>query len=308
MIATGRPDRVPPLRASDVPLAPRPLAAAVIVNWNTRILLLRGLAHLAGACPIIVVDNASQDGSPEAVRAQYPADRHSPTVSLMANTANRGYAAAVNQGVAVTAAPYVLVANADVECPPDTVRQLVDFLERHPHAAIVGPRLHNPDASLQLSWGRDPTFLTEFLQRWWWRRLERQAGQGVLRRWASAPRRVDWVLGACFMLRRDVWQTLGGLDEGYVMYFEEVDLCTRARRAGWDVWYNPEAAAVHHGRASTSQVPEMMALAYRRSQLQYYRRFHGPWAERLLRGYLWAKLGWTRPGRQLLHELGITAG
>lgn len=107
------------------------------------------------------------------------------------------------------------------------------------------------------------------------------------------------------MVRREVFDAVGQMDEGYFMYFEEVDLCTRLRRAGWEVWYLPEpiAAAVHVGRASTSQAAEAMATAYRRSQLRYYRTRHGRWAAWCLRRYLGLRFGWTARGRQLLQTL-----
>lgn len=283
--------------------------AIVIVNWNTRQQVLACLATLmdstatGDAFPIIVVDNASTDGSVTAIRRMYP------TVRILANTANRGYGAAINQGVQATTTPHVLVANADVECSRYDVEHLAAFLDHHPSAAVVGPRLVNRDRFLQLSWGREPSFWAELMQRWWWRRMEASPRQRTLRHRASQSMRVDWVLGACFMVRRAAFEAVGRVDEQYFMYFEEVDLCTRLRQAGWEIWYVPTAEAVHHGRASVTQMSEAMALAYRRSHVRYYRRFHGPWAARLLVGYLWAKLIWTTRGRRILQELsGATGG
>ena len=273
-------------------MGPGPTLTVVIVNWNTREYLLRGLAVLAGSGssprhPMIVVDNASTDGSVEAVRAFAPA------VTLIANTTNVGYAAAANQGIAKADTPYLLVANADLTCSPETADYLADFLGRHPHAAVVGPRLEYPGSRLQLSWGPEPHLWSEFVQRGWWRRLERRPGQSWLQRAAARPRRVDWVLGACLGLRRAAWETIGGFDPDYFMYFEEVDLCTRLRRGGWEIWYDPTARATHDAGASVAHATEAMAAAYRRSQLRDYQRFHGPVAAACLRGYLWMKRGWS---------------
>ena len=280
-----------------------PSLDAVIVNWNTRQPLLSGLDTLILRTPnspvetVVVVDNASTDGSVQAVRA-----RHA-SVHVIANSTNPGYGAAINQGIAATTSRFVWVANADVVTSPDTLAVLADFLEAHPTAALVAPRLRHPDGTVQLSWGREPHLGTEFLQRWWWRRLEAEPGQPRLTRQAATARRVDWVLGAAMLIRRTAFDALKGFDPSYFMYFEEVDLCSRARRAGWDIWYVPTADAVHAGRASTGQIPHDMAVAYRRSQLKYYRQFHGPLAAGLLGWYLRAKLSKTQEGRAVLHAL-----
>lgn len=285
----------PPV-ASQVSSANLSATSAVVVNWNTGNYLLRCVAALASP-HIVVVDNASSDRSAEAVAGRYP------WVRLIANRHNVGYAAAVNQGVAhAPKTPYVLVTNADVICGPMAITAMAQWLDAHPSAALVGPCLRNNDSALQLSWGQEPHFLTECIQRTWWRRLE---ACGHLERYAATPKLVDWVLGACFMIRREAFDAVDGMDTRYFMYFEEVDLCTRLRRAGWEVWYLPEpiAAAVHFGRASTGQVPEAMAVAYRRSQIRYYRRFHGSWAAAILWGYLGVTLAWTPRGRRVLKEL-----
>lgn len=277
--------------------------SVIIINWNTRRHLLECLSAFElpnRTLQIVVVDNASSDGSVDAIRAAYP------SVAVLANPVNRGYGTAINQGAGVTDRPYLLIANADVCCAWDAVARLADFLDQRPAVAVVGPRLVNPDGSLQLSWGREPHFLTELCQRWWWRRLEAQPGQRALRRYAAHPRPVEWVLGACLMVRRDAFEAVGQMDEQYFMYFEEADLCTRLRRAGWQVWYLPSAEVVHHGRASVQQVPEAMALAYRQSQVRYYRRCHGALSAALLKGYLRAKLIWSPSGRRLLRELAAS--
>jgi len=280
-----------------------PAVSVVVVNWNTRGHITKYLEMLRSGdrsqrdCAVVVVDNASTDRSVEAIRAACPA------IPVLENPENRGYAAAVNQGVAHTPkTPYVLIANADVICGLVAIAAMAQWLDQHPKAAVVGPCLRNNDGTLQLSWGREPHLLTEFIQRWWWRRLETR---GELEPYATQLRQVDWVLGACFMVRREAFEAAGRMDEGYFMYFEEVDLCTRLRRAGWQVWYLPEsiAAAIHYGRASTGQAPEAMAVAYRRSQLRYYQKFHGRWAARLLWQYLNAKLIWSSGGRRILHNL-----
>lgn len=283
----------------------------ILVNWNTRQHVLAALINTSQpARPrrdwMVVVDNHSTDGSRQALE-EYRRSQPERFVRYVLNDENRGYAAAVNQGIRETRTPYVLVANADVELDRagDVVDSLVRFLDEHPQAAIVGPRLLHADGSLQLSWGREPHFLTEALQRCWWRRVERA---GCLRRFAKHPRTVDWVLGACFLLRRHAFDQIGGMNERYHMYFEEIDLCSRLRRAGWGIWYLPTTPPViHHGGASTRQIPDAMAIAYRRSQLRFYHTFHGPVAAGLLRAYLTVKFVGTARGRRVLQALNASA-
>lgn len=256
----------------------------VIVNWNTRIHLLKALELLcqpsAPDLHIVVIDNASEDGSVAAVAAQFP------KVQVIANSENLGYAAAVNQGAAQIQQPCILVMNADVQCPLATVVAMELSMRQNPRMAAVGPQLFNSDGTLQLSWGKDPSLVHEFVQRWWWRKLEQQPGQRILLHAADHPKKVDWILGACFLVRKEAFDQVGGMERSFFMYFEEADLFRRLRNANWDVWYLPSVQAIHEGRASTSQNSVRMMECYRKSQIQYYRRHNGMVQTALLIFYL----------------------
>ncbi|MBI4313519.1 MAG: glycosyltransferase family 2 protein, partial [Candidatus Omnitrophica bacterium] len=265
-----------------------PSVGVIVVNWNTRASLdgaLRSLSptDLPHPLKIVVVDNASTDDSVEWVRSRHP------QVHLIANSKNLGFGAAVNQAAALAQQPYLLIMNADVLCSPSAIAALAAFLDGHPKAGCAGPQLLNPDGTLQLSWGKDPALLNEFIQRHWWRRLEQEKGQRRLRQVAGLSQKVDWVLGACFLIRKSAFDQIGRMNESYFMYFEEADLFRRLRKKGWEIWYLPGAQAIHEGKASTSQSSSEMAKSYRESQIRYYRSHQGILQTVGLQVYLAAK-------------------
>tara|TARA_B100000315_G_scaffold242909_1_gene265679 strand:- start:216 stop:1085 length:870 start_codon:yes stop_codon:yes gene_type:complete len=276
---------------------------AVIVNWNTSSALLKSLQLLSHNTPtehdfsIVVVDNASSDDSIHRVKSDFP------EVRLIANDHNIGFGAALNQGAEESESDYLLLMNADVQIEQEAIVQLVDFLKDNPKVAVVGPRLTNDQGKLQLSWGRQPSLINEFVQRAWFRLLEQEVGQPRLKSYAQSPQQVDWVLGACMLVRRDAFAQLQGMDPRYFMYFEEVDLCCRLAKQSWQIWYEPHSVAIHQEQASVSQAKEAMQLAYRRSQLQFYRQHNGAMSANLLMIYLGAKFAWSSKGRALLSSL-----
>lgn len=250
--------------------------AAVVVSYNTRDLLRSCLASIRaeGIEEVVVVDNASMDGSPEMVRSELPG------VRLLANRHNPGYGGAANQGIAACHAPCVLLLNGDTLLGPGAPARLAAWLDRHPRAAIAGPRLVNPDGTLQPSCF---PWLTPFnvlaLNTW----LNRPAR--LLPRfrptWRGTPSRDGhWVKGAALAIRREAFDAVGGFDESYFMYAEELDLCHRLHAAGWEVHYAPEATVVHVEGASTDQDRHAMAGQLFASLERFYRR-HDP--ERLPR-------------------------
>lgn len=248
--------------------------AVAVVSFNTRDLLRGCLAAAAGngAAEVVVVDNCSTDGSVAMVRDDFP------DVALEASDANGGYGAGANRAMARCSAEYVLLLNADAWIHPGTLRALVRYLDANPAVAVVGPQLLDPAGEVQTSYFPFPG-----TKRWL---AENEPVVGVLgsirplrRRLLhftrlTRPTKVPWVLGAALAIRRSAFESVGGFDEAYFMYFEEVDLCRRLQAQGWEVHYLPEAVVSHVGAASTSQVRASMIVEHFRSTLLYYRRHY----------------------------------
>ena len=245
--------------------------SVIIVSWNTSELLAQCLASLtahplAAAHEIIVVDNGSHDGSPQMVAAQFPG------VQLIANEDNRGFSRANNQAMHIARGKYILLLNPDTEVRAHALDRLVGFLDAHPHAGGAGARLLNPDGSLQHSCSPAPTLFNEWLHLF---HLDRERREGMSDWPLDAPRKVDTLLGACLMFRRELIEQIGFLDEDYFMYSEEVDFCYRLRRAGWSLHWVPQATIVHYGGQSTQQIATEMFLQLYQNKLRYFRKHHG---------------------------------
>jgi len=237
---------------------------AVIVNYNTREHLVACVASLRtdGIDAIVVVDNASGDGSLAALASADPTALGVPT------GANLGFGAAANRGVAMSSSDYVLIMNPDTVVGPGMVKVLADALDGDPGLAIVGPRVENPDGTIYPSARRFPSmsvaighaFCGFIAPRNAWSRRYKMLD------WDHRSRRdVDWVSGTCMLVRRSVFCELGGFDEGYFMYVEDVDLCWRAWQAGWRVGYEPDGVIVHVVGVSSELAPYRMILAHHRS-------------------------------------------
>ena len=248
--------------------------SAVIVSYNVRDLLLRCIASLRadGITDIVVVDNASRDGSAQAV-----AD-HEPDVTLLALDTNLGFGAGANRGVTRTSSPYVVIVNPDVVVEPGSTKVLVEALERDPGLGIVGPRIDTPDGEIYPSARAFPNLVDAaghaFLHFLW-------PGNRFSRRYRmldwdrASARDVDWVAGTHLLVRREAWDAVGGFDEAYFMYLEDVDLCWRMRTAGWRTGYEPAARITHDIGRSTDQTPYRMILAHHRSMLTFAWRSGG---------------------------------
>jgi len=260
----------------------------VIVNWNARDLLADCLHAIArtmqasGALTIevLVVDNASTDGSVALVQSQFP------WVRLIVNAKNIGFAAANNQAICMASSRYILLLNSDTVVHPGALATLVHFMEGAPHAGACGARLLNGDGTLQpachpmLTPGREFWRLI-FLDQLWPRATYR------IGRWDTVtPRRVEVIKGACLLLRRVALDRVGLLDGGYFMYTEEVDLCYRLAQAGWELWYVPAAVVTHYGEGSSKQAAESMYVQLYRSKVQFYRKFGGVRRARLAKALL----------------------
>lgn len=255
------------------------MLTVVIVSHNTRDLLrecLRSLAAAGDRAPlrIMVVDNASHDGSPEMVRGEFPA------VELVGNSENVGYSRAVNQALRVAGGPFGLVLNPDIRVRPGSLDRLVTFMEEHPRAGVAGGKLFNPDGSLQHSCRTFYTFRTLLYRRTVLGKLfprSRVIRDHLMADWDhAAPREVDWVLGACMMVRREAIQDVGLMDERFFLYFEDVDWCYRMNRRGWQVWYVPDAVMVHHHRRESAQggITDKRFLAHLNSVFHFYDKWN----------------------------------
>ncbi|HEX9011907.1 MAG TPA: glycosyltransferase family 2 protein [Anaerolineaceae bacterium] len=246
----------------------------IIVSWNTRELLRRCLASIYENPPARpfetwVVDNGSQDGSAQMVRDLFP------RVRLIENQSNAGFAAANNQVFPLCTGEYVLLLNPDTVVLPGAVDGLLSYLDSHPEAGAVGPRLVSADGADQLSVFPFPTLSREL-----WRlfHLDRVAPYALYdpRRWdTSAPHEVDSIQGACLMVRRQAVPPPGLFDPDYFLYSEEIDLCFRLRRAGWKLDWIPAAAVVHLGGQSSRQEVKKSFLNLYRGKILFFRKHYG---------------------------------
>lgn len=250
------------------------MLSIIIVSWNTTQLLDDCLSSILANPPTLpfetwVVDNASTDDSPRMVREEYP------QVYLVENHENVGFARANNQAIQNCTGKYILLLNPDTLVAPGALQALIDFLDEHPEAGAVGARIIRPDGTLQISSHPHPTLSREL-----WRLLHLDTLSPYalypLTKWeTNQPQEVDILGGACLLVRREILDQIGYLDEDFFMYAEEIDLCYRIQRAGWRLYWTPQAEVVHLGGQSTQQVPTEMFLNLYGSNIKYFRKHHG---------------------------------
>jgi hypothetical protein len=248
----------------------------VVVHYrslDTLPLCLQALAGESRGGETVVVDNDSRDGVEDLLRREFPA------VRLIANRDNLGYARAVNQGIAATSGAFVLVLNPDCFLEPGAVDALLDDLRAHPEAAIAGPQLLNRDGSIEYSARAFPDASAFLFNRY--SLLTRLfpsnpfSRRYLLTDWDhAAEREVDWLAGACLMVRRRAIAAVGPMDEGFFMFNEDVDWCRRMKQAGWSVRYVPAARAVHHVGASRRRVAARVILERHRGMIRYFHKHH----------------------------------
>jgi GT2 family glycosyltransferase len=245
-----------------------PDLSIIVVSFNARTDLERCLESLHAAPPalpheIVVVDNGSSDGSAEAAG-------HWPQARVIQNHSNLGFARANNIGIRASSGTTVLLLNSDTIVPAGAIERLVAELEQEPGVAVVGPRLVDGHGRAELSFGRMIGPLNELRQK----RLARSAAVEALTRRRQYP---DWVSGACLLVRRADADAVGGLDERYFMYAEDVDFCAAIRALGRRILFVPDVEVIHLRGRSAATAPAATRDHYRRSQLAFYQKHHPFW-------------------------------
>lgn len=241
-----------------------------IVNWNTRQLLDQCLQSVYNTldgleAEVIVVDNNSSDGSVEMVAEKYP------RVRLFSLYTNTGFSHANNLAYSRSRGRYFLMLNSDTIVLPGALKVLVEYLREHPEAGVVGGRLLNGDGTLQRSCSPFPTPVTELFDALYLSKIfpkSRLFGRFAMSYWDfGTAREVDFAGGSCIALRREAIEQVGFLDESFFMYSEEADLCYRMKRAGWGVFYTPDASVIHLGGGSSK-------LDVKRTVVELYQSKH----------------------------------
>lgn len=255
--------------------------SAVLLTWNSASHVDRALVSLTRevsglTAEIIVVDNGSTDASPQIVQ------RYAPRARLVQNSSNVGVARARNQGIALASGRYLLFLDSDAELAPGSVHEMLRFISAEPTVGVVGPKLTYPDGTIQFSSRRFPTLQGKIL-----RQLPGRMRKAIafvsdeemhdIDRTIAQP--VDYVIGACQLIRRDVIERIGPLDERMFYGPEDVDFCLRAWQAGWAVYYLPAAVAVHHEQRITRRRPGVLTLRHGLALAYYF------WKHR----YLWRR-------------------
>jgi N-acetylglucosaminyl-diphospho-decaprenol L-rhamnosyltransferase len=257
--------------------------AAVVVNFESGSALTECLRTLVSESPgeVVVVDNGSADGSTAEVRQDFP------TVELVVPGRNLGYGAAANRGAAATTAELILVCNSDLSVHPGALAALVAILDEQPEVAVTGPLIRTPAGDRYPSARRFPSLIDAgghallglFAPD---NRFTRSYQRDDAAMASGTPQRVDWLSGACFLVRRSAFEAVGGFDEAYFMYAEDADLCWRLARSGWATTYTPTAEVLHVQGVSTDHHPYRMIVEHHRSLLRFAWRSTAGWRRLLL--------------------------
>lgn len=251
----------------------------VVVSWNTCGLLrecLRSVCEqtLTGKIEVIVIDNASDDDSVSMVKREFP------QVVLIENSENRGYAAGVNQGIAVAKGRYVLVLNSDTIICDNATEKTMRFADKHPEAAVIGCQVWEDSDTIQMTCFRFPSVINLFLSAFGLTKVfkyNRVLGREWMLWWdRKSERQVDVVSGSFMLVRREAIEQVGGMDEDYFLYYEETDWCYRFAKAGWEMRFWPGAKIIHchGGRNSSKQEAAKMFVQMQKSCLIFFNKHH----------------------------------
>jgi N-acetylglucosaminyl-diphospho-decaprenol L-rhamnosyltransferase len=281
----------------------------IIVTWNSMADISRCLdsiqnAGTTGNVRTVVVDNRSSDGTPDAVARGFP------FVHLVRNSGNTGFAAANNQALRSAESRYMLLLNPDTEVDPGAIDALIRFMDAHPQAWAAGPALLNGDRTPQRTGVKFPTLWnlaveTLFLDRLF--PMSRLFGSHrELYADPTAARQVDYLQGSCLIVKKEAVERIGGLDEGFFMYFEETDWCFRMKEAGGEIWYTPDASVIHFGGGTFGHYDERRLVHFYTSLKRFFEKHHSPsglLAVRLLilcrgiiRWIVWTMVSILKPG------------
>lgn len=247
----------------------------IVVNYNTKGLLLDCLGAIYSHPPrpaahfeVIVVDNASSDGSVEAVRAEF--DR----IKLIVNQDNLGLAKAINKGLSISQGEYVLFLSPDIIFSPGIFAKMMEFMDKHPEAGAVSPLLLDEEGNIRPFYGRLPTFFSHLFRVLGIRdlipdSLRKKARLKIDNSGDFMP--MDWLISACLMLRHEALREAGQLDENFFFYFEDMELCNRLKDKGWKLYLNLKLSVIHIQHQGIKLLPEMARKAiYRKSALYFY--------------------------------------
>jgi GT2 family glycosyltransferase len=252
-------------------------ASLIIVSWNTKDMVAQCLDSLKryaedSSIEIIVVDNASSDGTAECIRERFP------HVRLIRNATNIGFARGNNIGIKLSTGKYVSLINSDVQVPQGCLEKMLEYMEQHPEIGMLGPKMVLPDGSIGPSCMRFPT-----VWNWFCRALALDSAVKGSRAFGDFLMTgfkydriadVDALTGWFWVVRRDALNQVGPLDERFFMYGEDIDWPKRFHQSGWKVVFYPEAEAIHHRAASSSQDPTRFYIEMNRASIQYFQKHH----------------------------------
>lgn len=268
----------------------------IILSFNTKKLLQTCLESVFQQTKkikfeVIVVDNASRDGSPEMVKEKFP------QVILIKNKANLGFARANNQGMKKAKGNYLLLLNSDTKIKNQALEKLVTLAKKKKDLGIAGPRLLNPDETPQPSTGPFYTLAVTFISLF--------RGDRFLRQSPSQTKKVDWLMGACFLIKRELADQIGFLDENFFMYVEEMEYCFRAEKAGFLTYFFPQAEVYHLERGSSPEGKQRAIWGIYQGLVYFYQKHFAPWQLLVLKCLLRTKavlawlVGWLTGNRFL---------
>lgn len=273
-------------------VGPMPDISIIIVSWNVKALLQDCLTSIDAGdleVEILVVDADSADGTPNMVRAEFP------QVRLIEPKFNTGFSKGNNIGIEQATGRYIFMLNPDTRVVEGSLQALFNFMESHSEIGVVGPQLLNPDGTVQSSRRRFPTFWTAIFESTW---LQPIAPKKVLEHFYvldyadDETVEVGWVDGAAMFARREVLEKVGGLDEGYFMYSEEMDWQRRVQAAGWRIAYYPDPQVFHYRGASSDQVSTKRHIYFQTSKIRYFRKHHGNVTAGVIRLFLLLSYWW----------------